>query len=66
MAKRKFKLGEIVLIDPLERSTGHKGKVIGIIHMIDGTTEYLVSKSGLGGLSRHILPAYEICHTDPL
>lgn len=44
----KFNNGDIVYMDPCGGSRGQIGKIIGVIHNIDGTFGYLISFSDLG------------------
>lgn len=45
MNSPKFNFGDIVYLDPCGGTHGTKGKIIGIIHVIDGSFDYMVSCS---------------------
>ena len=62
MAEFKFKLGEIVCLDPTGKGRGMIGKVVARTECIDGSIEYRVSGSSFGvdAIVRHIVMEYEI------
>jgi hypothetical protein len=62
MNSPKFENGDIVYADPCGGDRGMSGKVIGVIHYIDGTFSYMVSMVSFGGeaVSRHILHEHEL------
>lgn len=58
----KFKNGDIVKLDPTGRGNGATGKIIGIVHMIDGGFCYFVATYTFGAdaVARHVLNECEL------
>jgi hypothetical protein len=58
---KEFHLGEIVVIDPTGRGHGPRGKIVGKITWLDGSTPgYMVTTMDKGVVSRHLLSNEEI------
>ena len=62
----KFALGEIVFMNPLGEDIGHKGKIMALVLALDGSQNYLVSRSTFSGegILRQNLSEHEI-HSVP-
>jgi hypothetical protein len=59
--KMKYKLGQFVIIDQMWNILpAPSGKIIGLIEMIDGSTQYLVSFSNKTATERSILLESEL------
>ena len=62
MKSPKFENGDIVYADPCGGDRGMSGKVVGVIHYIDGSFGYMVSMVQFGGenIAKHVLDEYEL------
>ena len=47
----KFKNGDIVCMDPTNKRRGVNGKIVGVIHYVNGTFGYIISYAAFGGES---------------
>lgn len=51
MISPKFNNGDIVILDPVGDGRGLTGKIISVMHNIDGSFDYLVSHATFGATS---------------
>lgn len=58
----KFRLGEIVLVDPIREGKGMKGRVNGLVQFLDGSQGYYVSTRNYGsdGVIRNLMTEYDL------
>ena len=62
----KFKLGEIVQIDPTGSGHGPAGKITGLVEQLDGSCAYIVTVLDYAkmGVIRHHLSSCDIRRSD--